>query len=125
MATPFQIGQPCSVISTRLPSGSRIQLSATAPKVLDTAVVWVASSIAGTSSTWKPKWLIPHGMSGRLIRATPTWPFGKIDSTVGTPVFLLQTEDALVELSEFVTVLNVKSDMADAWFFHRISPYLT
>src|SRR5713101_7862207 len=36
-------------MSTRLPSGSRIQLSATAPKVLASALVWVASSWSTTS----------------------------------------------------------------------------
>ena len=50
-----QIGQPCSVMSTRLPSGSWIQLSATAPNVFDSAGVSAAATIASTSSTWKPK----------------------------------------------------------------------
>src|SRR4051812_37859455 len=47
----------------------------------------------------------------------------KVDGTVGTPVFFLQTEDALVELGEFVTVLHVEGDMADTWLFHRVPPY--
>src|SRR5215471_2858626 len=55
----------------------------------------------------------------------PHMAIGKIDSTVGTSVFLLQPEDALVEFGELVAVLNVKSDMANAWFFHRVSPSLT
>jgi hypothetical protein len=47
---------------------------------------------------------------------------GKVDGTVGAAVFFLQTEDALIKLGEFVTVLDVERNMADAWLFHRVPP---
>ncbi len=52
----------------------------------------------------------------------PHMAIGQVDGAVGAPVFFLQTEDAFVELGEFIPVLDIEGDMADAWFFYRVPP---